>query len=121
MSDLTGQVIGAAIEMHRHLGPGFVEAIYEQALVVELQRRGLVVDRQVRINVVYCGVIVGEHVLDLVVADTVIVELKAVRNLEDIFYAVVRSYLKASGRTAALLLNFAKTTLEIKRIYPHCA
>src|SRR5260221_325008 len=112
--DFTGEIIGAAIEVHRRLGPGFLESIYENALLLELQKRGLTAERQVEIRVMYEGIEVGRHRLDLLVESAVIVELKAVRNLEDIFFATVRSYLKAANKENGLLLNFAKTTLEIK-------
>ena len=113
---LTSKIIGAAIEVHRELGPGFLEAIYEFALTLELQRRGISVERQKDIPVCYCGVEVGLHRLDLFVEDTVVVELKAVKNLEDVHFAVVKSYLKAVQREHGLLLNFSKPTLEIKRV-----
>lgn len=117
--DLTGQIIGAAIEVHRRLGPGFLESIYENALMIELHNHGMQAQRQVEIKILYDDVEVGTHRLDLIVQQRVIVELKAVRNLEDIFYATVRSYLKATGLEHGLLLNFSKPTLEIKRIYTH--
>ena len=105
---LTERIIGAAIEVHRRLGPGFLESVYEKALVVELKKRGLAVERQVEIIVYYAGVEVGRHVLDLFVENTIVVELKAIKNLEDVHFAIVRSYLKAADRKHGLLLNFAK-------------
>jgi GxxExxY protein len=113
---LTERIIGAAIEVHRRLGPGFLESVYEKALMIELKKRGLTVEDQVKILVTYDGVEVGRHRLDLFVEDTIVVELKAIKNLEDVHYAVVRSYLKAAGKNHGLLLNFAKVTLEIKRV-----
>ena len=115
-SDRTGRIIGAAIEGHRTLGPGFLEIVYEHALRVELSRRGIPFVGQVEVSVVYHGIEVGTHVLDLLVEDEVVVELKAVRRLEDIHFVIVRSYLKALARGNALLLNFAASTLEIKRV-----
>jgi len=114
--DLTEKIIGAAIEVHKRLGPGFLESIYENALVVELRKRSLKVDQQRQIAVQYDGVEVGKHILDLFVEDTIVVELKAIKNLEDIHFAIVRSYLKAAGRRHGLLLNFQKPTLEVKRV-----
>ncbi len=114
--NLTEKIIGAAIEVHRFLGPGFLESIYEKALVIELQKRGLTVVSQMELIVHYDGVEVGRHKLDLLVENTIIVELKAIRNIEDIHFAIVRSYLRAAGRRHALILNFAKITLEIKRV-----
>jgi GxxExxY protein len=113
---LTEQIIGAAIEVHRRLGPGFLESIYEKALLIELKKRGVRVGDQVEIAIVYDGVEVGRHRLDLFVDNTIVVELKAIKNLEDVHFAIVRSYLKAVGRKHGLLLNFAKVTLEVKRV-----
>jgi GxxExxY protein len=117
--DLTERIIGAAIEVHRRLGPGFLESIYEKALLIELRKRGVSVVSQLEISVLYEGAEVGLHRLDLVVEDAVVVELKAIKNLEDVHFAIVRSYLRAAGKKHALLLNFAKPTLEIKRVIAH--
>ena len=114
--ELTEKIIGAAIEVHKRLGPGFIESIYEAALVMELQKRKLEVGQQIDLPVYYDGIEIGRHRLDLFVENTIVVELKAVRNLEDVHYAVVRSYLKAIGKEHGLILNFAKTTLEAKRV-----
>jgi len=113
---LTERIIGAAIEVHRRCGPGFLESIYENALVIELRKRGVSVEAQVEISIDYDGVEVGRHRLDLLVENTIVVELKSIKNLEDIHFAIVRSYLRASNRKHGLLLNFAKVTLEIKRV-----
>lgn len=113
---LTGQIIAAAIEVHRALGPGFLESIYENALALELHARGLAIERQKIVPVVYRGAKVGEHRLDLLVQGTVIVELKAVSNLDPIFFATLRSYLKALQLETGLLLNFAATPLTVKRV-----
>src|ERR1700704_4151567 len=94
---LTSRIIGAAIDVHRALGPGFLEIIYERALLIELRRRAIHVESQVEIRVIYNGVPVGEHILDLLVEQTIVVELKAIKNLEDIHFATVRSYLRAAG------------------------
>ena len=113
---LTEKIIGAAIEVHRRLGPGFIESIYEKALVMELRRAGLQVQQQLELVISYDGVEIGRHRLDLFVEQTIVVEIKAIKNLEDIHFAIVKSYLKASGKRHGLLLNFAKTTLEAKRV-----
>jgi GxxExxY protein len=109
-------VIGAAVEVHKELGPGFLESIYEQALKVELSESGLRFDSQNEIKVEYSGVEVGVHRLDLVVEEEIIVELKAVKELADIHFAQLRSYLKATGMKVGLLLNFSKPTLEVRRV-----
>lgn len=114
--EITGQIIGAAIEVHRELGPGFLESVYEKALVVELNQRKISFVRQLSVPVLYRGVEVGLHRIDLFVADEIVVELKAVSELINQHFAVVRSYLRALGRCHGLLMNFAKTTLEVKRV-----
>ena len=114
--ELTEKIIGAAIDVHRELGPGFIESIYENALVVELRRRGLKVSQQLGIAVKYRGVEVGQHRLDILVEDCIIVELKAVKHIEDIYFAIVKSYLKALGKAHGLILNFSKIKLEAKRV-----
>jgi GxxExxY protein len=114
--DLTGEIIAAAIEVHKRLGPGFLESIYENALVIELRKRGLKVEQQVDVPIEYEGFEIGRHRLDLLVEDIIIVELKAIKGLDDIHFAVVKSYIKATHKHHGLLLNFAKVTLEIKRV-----
>lgn len=114
--ELTERIIGAAIEVHKQLGPGFLESIYENALVVELQNRKLNIEQQVRIPVYYSGVAVGEHILDLFVERLIVVELKTVRDFEDIHFVIVRSYLRAAGCEHGLLLNFAKPKLDVRRV-----
>ena len=114
--DLTGQIIGAAIEVHRRLGPGFLESIYENALVVELKKSRLIVSQQLEVPIFYDEVEVGKHRIDLFVEGTIVVELKAIKNLEDVHFAIVKSYLLAIGQQHGLLLNFAKVRLEVKRV-----
>jgi GxxExxY protein len=104
--ELAHAVIGAAIEVHRILGPGFLEAVYEQALCVELRLRSIPFERQKPAKVEYKGEYVGEGRLDLLVNDRLIVELKALREVAPIHTAIVLSYLKATGRRLALLINF---------------
>jgi GxxExxY protein len=113
---LTEKIIGAAIEVHRGLGPGFLESIYESALALELRTREIPFQRQLLIPILYRGVEVGLHRLDFFIAEEIVVELKAIRDLEDIHFAVVKSYLRAMGRSHGLILNFSKPTLEIKRV-----
>jgi GxxExxY protein len=115
--EITGQIIGAAIDVHRELGPGFLESIYENALAIELERRGIQFERQVSVPVVYRDSEVGVHRLDLFVADEIVVELKTVVAILDVHFVTVRSYLRAVNRTHGLLLNFAKPTLQIKRVH----
>lgn len=114
--ELTEKIIGAAIEVHRRLGPGFLESIYEKALIIELRKRGLQVASQVETGIYYDGIEVGKHRLDLLVEGLIVVELKAVKALDDAHFAVTKSYLSATGLEHGLLLNFARATLEIKRV-----
>ena len=113
---LTADIISAAIAVHRALGPGFLESIYEEALCVELASRNLPFERQRTLRLTYLGKPIGEHRLDLLVAGRVVVELKAVKALESVHFAIVRSYLKAVPAESGLLLNFAAMPLTIKRV-----
>lgn len=113
---LSAKIIGLAIEVHRELGPGFLESIYEEALKVEFSEHGLCFESQKEIKIEYLGVEIGVHRLDLIVENQIILELKAVKELSDIHFAQLRSYLKATGLQVGLLLNFAKPALEIKRV-----
>ena len=115
--ELTGKIIGAAIEVHRQLGPGFIESFYENALVYELRKRGLKVEQQLEMPVIYDGnVEVGKHRLDLLVEGEIVIDLKAISELLDVHFAIVKSQLRAIKRKHRLLLNFAKVKLEAKRV-----
>jgi GxxExxY protein len=113
---LTDRIIAAAIRVHKELGPGFLEAMYEEALGIEFATAGLAFERQRLLPVFYREHLIGEHRLDFVVEGKVIVELKAISAIEDIHFAVVRSYLKAANLQDALLLNFASVRLIVKRV-----
>ena len=112
------QVIGAAIEVHRHLGPGFLESIYQRAMCVELAERGIGSEKKKRIVIVYKGHQLHGQELDLVVESKVVAEVKAVSQLEDIHASQVVSYLKATRLRAGLLINFNRPVLKegIRRI-----
>ncbi len=116
--DLSGRVIEAAIAVHTALGPGFIESVYESAFCVELEARGICFERQKTIKVYHRRVEVGEHRLDVLVEGCLLVELKAVKELEDIFFAIGRSQMKAAGIRDGLILNFPAMPLTIKRIGP---
>ena len=118
---LSGRVIEAAIAVHVALGPGFLEVVYENALAVEFTARGIQFERQKIIRIQHRGVEVGEHRLDLLVERCLLVELKAVKEIEDIFFTVGRSQMKAAGIRDGLILNFAAMPLAIKRIGPGLA
>ena len=114
--ELTGQIISAAIEVHSTLGPGFVEPVYQKAMEVELRLREISYEREKSISVQYKGENVGEHRLDFFVFSEIVVELKAVKRIENAHFAMVRSYLRASRRQHGLILNFSDTTLAPKRV-----
>jgi GxxExxY protein len=114
--ELTERIIGCAIEVHKKLGPGFLESIYENAFIIELQKQNIQVERQREVVIKYDDFEVGRHRLDLIVNDTIVVELKAVKNIEDIHFAIVKSYLKALGKEHGLLINFSKPILQVKRV-----
>jgi GxxExxY protein len=116
--DLTEKIIGAAIEVHRLIGPGLLESIYEEALCVELQLRGISFQRQVEVDIDYKGHIIKGQRIDLLVAGEVIVEHKAVAHLPEVVVAQTLSYLKATGLKRALLINFGERKLVngVKRI-----
>ena len=116
--ELSSRVIEAAIAVHTALGPGFIESVYESALCVELEARGIGFERQKSITVHHRHVEVGEHRLDVLVEGCLLVELKAVKELEDIYFTIGRSQMKAAGIRDGLILNFASMPLTIKRIGP---
>ena len=112
------QVIGAAIEVHRVLGPGLLESVYEEALCIELTDRGIPFTRQQRIDFDYKGRSIGEGRLDFLVGETVVIELKAVESLKDVHLAQVLSYLRMTGHRLGLLINFNVPVLKkgIRRV-----
>jgi GxxExxY protein len=116
--ELAHDVIGAAIEVHRHLGPGFLESVYEEALCVELADRRIPFERQKEISLLYKDREIGKHRVDLLVGGSLIVELKTVEALAEIHTAQVISYLKATGLSLGLLINFNVSILKngIKRV-----
>jgi GxxExxY protein len=113
---LSGKIIEAAIEVHRDLGPGFLESIYENAMKVALSHCGHRVQFQHPVTISFEGEEVGTHRLDLIVEDQIVVELKAIKAFEDIHFAQVKSYLKATRLPVGLLFNFNSTKLAIKRV-----
>jgi GxxExxY protein len=115
-SELTEAVIGAAFEVANVLGGGFLEKVYQRALMIELASRGVAVECSVSLPVSYKGECVGEYVPDLLVERKLIVELKCAEHLAKEHLAQCINYLKASGLTVALLINFQKPRLEWKRV-----
>ncbi len=113
---LSGRILHAAIAVHRALGPGFLESFYHNALRIALKREGIDFETEAEVRIFYEGAEVGVHYLDLLVERQIVVELKAVKELEEVHYAQVRSYLRATGLHVGLLLNFNAPTLVAKRI-----
>jgi len=109
---LTHQIIGCAIEVHRHLGPGLLEATYEEALCNELDDAALPYTRQVRVPVSYKGRLIGEHRPDLVVADQVLVEVKSVEALHPVHQAQILAYMRVLQVRVGLLMNFNSAVLR---------
>lgn len=117
-ADTTERIIGCAIEVHRLLGPGLLESVYEQALCVEMETAGLTFTRQVGIPVHYKGELIAQHRPDLVVADLVVVEVKSVEKFNPVFTAQMLTYLRITGLRAGLILNFNRAVMKegIKRV-----
>jgi len=119
LSSLTAKIIAAAQEVHRTLGPGFEEVIYQRALAKELPAQGLEFAREVWIDVLYKGENIGKKRVDFFIYDrsgSVMVEIKAKAQLEDVAFVQTLSYLRASGLKVGLLLNFGGRQLQIKRL-----
>lgn len=114
--DLSYQVMKAVFEVHNTLGPGFVESVYEEALAYELELHGIPLERQKTITVLYKGRVVGTHRLDLVVDGKIVLELKAISALSDVFKQQMLSYLKATGLKLGILINFGTPRVEYTRI-----
>jgi len=118
LNKITEKIIGCAIEVHRNLGPGLLESIYESALCVEFDNNDVEYQRQILIPVRYKDNIIGEHKLDLLVENEIIVELKAIDKMAPIFEAQLLSYLKMAKKKLGLLINFNSIQLKegLKRI-----
>ena len=115
LEELTYQINGAIFEVNKVLGSGFLEKVYENALLMELRRRGLNAEAQVPIQVSYKAEVVGEYFADIVVENNVVLELKAVQHLDKVHEAQILNYLKATGYKVGLLINFTHPRAEIKR------
>ena len=114
--ELTFALIGAAMEVHRILGPGFLEAVYQVALERELTLRGIPFEKQVRLPVTYKDVVVGEYIADFIIDGKLIVEIKAVSNFNSQHQAQAMHYLAATGLRLALLLNLGTGSFEHRRV-----
>ena len=114
--ELTRKIIGAAMEVHRVLGAGFVESVYEESLAIEFGLRKIPYERQKPIDVIYKGRVAKHFICDFIVYGKIIVELKAIKEISDIEQAQVLNYLKSSELNLGLLLNFGSSSLEVKRL-----
>jgi GxxExxY protein len=111
-TDLTEQIIGSAIEVHRHLGPGLLESVYESALCIELRSIGLPFTRQLGVPLFYKGELIAEHRPDLIVRNEVIVEIKSVERFNPVFLAQMLTYLRITGLHVGLILNFNRSVMK---------
>ena len=114
--EITEQILGAAFEVSKEPGNGFLESVYEKALEIVLRRQGWRVERQVPVKVFFQGIDVGNFTADLIIDGKVLVELKAVKTLLPEHQAQVIHYLKATGLKVGLLINFGTTKIEYKRL-----
>ena len=103
---LTRRIIACAIEVHKRLGPGLLEKLYKEAMVIELELNGMKAEKNVQIPVEYRGRTIGDYYIDLLVEDTVILELKSVERHDPVFEAQILSYMKLTGKKVGLLINF---------------
>lgn len=115
--EITEKIIACAFTVMNTLGAGFLEKVYENSMVIELEKNGFNVKQQVPIHVFYDKKIVGDYIADLVVNDSIIIELKVVDEINPVHKAQVINYLKATNYTKGLLINFGKAKVEVKRLY----
>jgi GxxExxY protein len=115
LNSVTERIIGCAYTVSNVLGVGFLEKVYENALAHELRKAGLRADQQQPIKVLYDGIIVGDYFADIVVEESVIIELKAAKAFDNIHFAQCVNYLKATGTKICLLINFGQPKVQIKR------
>ena len=117
MDELTYQIIGCAMKVHNTLGNGFQEVVYRRCLAIEMERAGLDFSREVDQPILYDGIVVGTRRADFIVANRVVVELKALTALDNVHIAQAKNYVVAYGFPVGLLINFGARSVEHKRIY----
>lgn len=115
--DLTRKIIGCAMEVHKNLGNGFQEVIYQRALAIEMQIQGLEYSREHEMQIQYKGYEIGTRRVDFFVENVIMVELKAIINLEDVHLAQAMNYVEAYDLEIGLLLNFGSKSLQFKRVH----
>jgi GxxExxY protein len=113
---LSNEMIGYAIKVHKSLGPGFAEKVYAEAIAHELKKNSIEFEKEKHIKIKYDDVLVGEHRLDFLVKNALILEIKAVFEINNFHMAQTLSYLKATNKSLGLILNFARTRLQIRRV-----
>jgi GxxExxY protein len=116
LSEVTGKIIGCAMEVHRLLGNGFQEVIYQRALAIEMNIQGLSFSREHEMDIYYKGNLLGTRRVDFFVEEEIMVELKAVKHLEDVHLAQAINYLEAYGKEIGLLINFGDISLRFHRV-----
>jgi GxxExxY protein len=116
LSELTGKIIGCAMEVHRHLGNGFQEVIYQRALAIEMRHQGLSFSREKEMEIFYKGEDIGTRRVDFFVEGKIMVELKAIVQLDEVHLAQAINYLEAYGLDIGLLINFGNRSLQFKRV-----
>jgi GxxExxY protein len=112
INKVTEKIIGCAIEVHRNLGPGLLESVYEEAMCIEFELQGVSYQRQLSVPVNYKGRVVGDYRLDLLVEDAVVVELKSVERHDPVFEAQILTYMRVTGKKVGLLINFNTKLLK---------
>lgn len=115
-SELTGKIIGAAMEVHKYLGNGFQEVIYQRALSIEMNMQSIAHEREKEMDLSYKGYEIGKRRVDFFVDEKIMVEIKAVKALEDVHLAQAINYLEAYNLEIGLLINFGNTSLQFKRV-----
>ena len=113
--ELTKKIIGCCFKVYNTLGYGFLESVYQKSLMIELRKAGLAARSEQAIPVLYEGELVGDFVADVIVVDTIILELKSVRQLAEIHEVQLVNYLKATGKSVGLLINFGEKKVEVRR------
>jgi len=116
LNKLTNKIIGIAIDIHRALGPGFVEKIYQRAMYIDLKNNSILFEREKKAAVRFKNALLGYQNLDFIIENELVVEIKAVSKISEIHMAQVLSYLKATNKKLGLILNFANPKIEIKRV-----
>jgi GxxExxY protein len=117
VDDITFKIIGSAMKVHNTIGSGFQEVIYQRCLALELQKTGLSFEREKEQPIFYDGIEVGTRRADFIIEDTVVVELKAIVNLEDIHLAQAKNYTVAYNFPVGLLINFGALSLQYKKVF----